>query len=68
MKNFAADFVASLRSGYALPALRDEIGLLQPAEDPLIQGGILSKPTRPPLTGSIAPNNPRKAKPFRLVA
>jgi hypothetical protein len=43
MRNFAADFAAPLRSGYALPARHAEIGKLQPVEDPLIQRGILSK-------------------------
>jgi hypothetical protein len=52
MKNFATDFVAALRSGYALPAQRDEIGLLQPVENPLIQGESLSKRSRPPLSAN----------------
>ncbi len=54
MKYFAADFRASLRSGYARPACHAEIGSLQPAEDPLTKTRFLSKQTRPPLKVRVA--------------
>jgi hypothetical protein len=54
MRNFAADFGVPLRSGYALPARQAEIGKLQPAEDPLILRGILSKQSRPLLSLALA--------------